>query len=506
MIKKNIAKSYKGRILSLNPYLSLLFIIGVTAVIYLISFRLGHNWGGDFSQYIAQAKSIAEGYDFPGKFIGTYGTFIYPWGFPLLLSPIYSIFGMNIFAMKIYVSLFFLLSLPVIFLLFEKKLGYTQTLLLVSVFALNPYFFYFKDSVLSDIPFFLFSLFSIFLIQQIVIEKNIWVNKFVSYSLIGFFMFFPYLIRSQGILLIPTLLVCQYISNGGAFKHVLISYLRSNKLEFIPYIIFTILVVIINNLFPNGGSAYLKHLFSGLTPTSVTRNINYYSVLISTFFGYLPIPKVFFAITIPFTALGIIKNVKKDYLYLVYIFFTFLLFIFWPYHQGLRFIFPILPFYMYFFLMGLSKISTSLFISGKFNPIKRNLVNIVAIILILGSCRSIVTTCFYYNIFNNPNIIEGPYTVESSEMFAYISKNTSEEDIIIFRKPKVMTLYANRMSKNIVNFDQIKESKADYFVYSEHFKNSYSQSIVFQIENYKEMFKLVFKNNKFTIYKIMPHL
>lgn len=487
-----------------KAYLFLFTIIGVTAVIYLTSFRPGHNWGGDFSQYIAQAKSIAEGYEFPGKFIGTYGTFIYPWGFPLLLSPIYSIFGLNIFAMKIYVSLFFLLSLPVIFLIFKEKLGYIQTLLLVSIFALNPYFFYFKDSVLSDIPFFFFSLFSIFLIQQIVIERKMWVNKFASYLLIGFFVFFSYLIRSQGILLIPTLLLCQYISNRSSLKQGLISYLRANKLEFIPYITFIIFVLLINNLFSNGGNAYLKHLFSGLTLTSITRNINYYSVLISTFFGYLPIPKVFFGITIPFTVLGIIKNIKRDYLYLMYTFFTFLLLVLWPFQQGLRFIFPILPFYIYFFFVGLSKIPTSLLISGKFNPIKWNLVNIVAVILILGSCRTIVTTCFHYNIFNNPNIIEGPYTVESSKMFDYISENTSEEDIIIFRKPKVMTLYANRISKNIVDLDQIKESKADYFVYSETYKNSYDSSIVSQIENHKEGFKLVFQNNKFKIYKIMP--
>lgn len=487
-----------------KAYLFLFAIIMLTAVIYLISFRPGHHWGGDFSQYIAQAKSIAEGYEFPGKFIGTYGTVIYPWGFPLLLSPIYSLFGLNIFAMKIYISLFFLLSLLMIFLLFQKKFAYTQTLLLVSIFALNHYFFLFKDKISSDIPFFPFSLFSIFLIQQIVIERKIWMNKFASYLLIGFFMFFSYLIRSQGILLIPTLLVCQYISNRGSFKQDIISYLRANKLEIIPYIIFAILAILANNILPNGGSFYLKHLFSELTPTSIIKNIYYYSTLTSTFFGLPSISKVFFGITIPFAVLGIIKNVKKDYLYLVYIFFTFLFLIIWPGHYRFRYIVPILPFYMYFFFVGLSKIPTSLFIPGKFNPTKWNLLNIAAIILILVSCVMLGFSCFTSHIFDDSNIIEGPYTVESKKMFNYISKNTSEGDIIIFEKSRVMTLYTNRISKGIVNFDQLMESKADYFVYSERFKSSYSPSIISQIENHKERFKLVFQNNKFKIYKIMP--
>lgn len=488
-----------------KAYMFLFAIIGLTAVIYLTSFMTGHKWGGDFSQYIAQAKSIAEGYDFPGKFIGTYSTFVYPWGFPLLLSPIYFLFGLNILAMKIYVGLFFLLSLLVIFLLFEKKFGYIQTLLLVSIFALNPYFFQFKDNVLSDIPFFFFSLFSIFLIQQIVVERNMWVNKFVSYLLIGFFVFFSYLIRSQGIYLIPTLLVCQYISNRSSLKQDFISYLGSNKLEFIPYIIFVILAVLANNKFSNGGSGYFRIFFSNLTLTSIIGNIYYYSTLISMFFGNLSISMVLFGITIPFVVLGIIKNAKKDYLYLVYTFFTFLLLILWPGHYRFRLIFPILPFYMYFFFVGLSKIPTSLFIHGKFNLLNWNLVNIVAIILILGSCMGIGIYCFRYPAFYNSNIIqEGPYTVESSNMFDYILKNTSEEDIIIFRKHRVMTLYTNRISKNIVDFNQIMESKADYFVYSEHFKYCYSPSIISQIENHEERFKLVFQNNKFRIYKTMP--
>ena len=480
-------------------YILLFIIVALTAAIYLISFRPGHDWGGDFSEYIAQAKSISEGYDFPGKFVGTYGSFIYPWGFPLLLSPIYSLFGLNIFAMKVYVSLFFLLSLPVIFLLFKRKLISTQILLLVTIFALNPHFFDFKDNVLSDIPFFFFSLLSIFLIQEIIVNKKIWINKFVSYSLIGFFIFCSYLIRSQGILLIPTLSVCQYVSNRKFFKQKLIPYIRSNKSEFIPYIVFIALGIVINNIFPRGGSGYYEQLLQNLTITSVIRNIYYYTVLISDFFGIKSISKVLFGITIPFVTLGIIKNAKEDYLYLIYVFFTLLLFIFWPYQQGLRFIFSILPFYMYFFFVGLSKTPTSLFIPDKFNPLNWNLVNIAGVMLILYSY--LYTGAIYYR--HHSSVIEGPYAAESIEMFDYISTNTSEKDIIAFRKPRVMTLYTDRASlwfNKLNKFDQTINSKANYLVYKEHLP---APLLITIVENNKESFELVFQNNKFKIYKII---
>lgn len=480
-------------------YIILFIIIALTGTIYLISFRPGHNWGGDFSEYIAQAKSISEGYDFPAKFVGTYGSFRYPWGFPLLLSPIYSLFGLNIFAMKVYVSLFFLLSLPVIFLLFKRKLTSIQALLVVTIFALNPYFFSFKDNVLSDIPFFFFSLLSIFLIQEIIINKKIWVNSFVSYLLIGFVIFCSYLIRSQGILLIPTLLGCQYISNRNLFKRNLIRYIRSNKAELIPYIVFIILGVVINNTFPRGGSGYYEQLLQNLTITSVIRNIYYYTVLISDFFGTASISKVLFGITIPFVTVGIIKNAKEDYLYLIYVFFTLLLIILWPYHSGLRFIFSTLPFYMYFFFVGLSKTPTSLFIPDKFNPLNWNLVNIAGIMLILYSC--LYTGFIYYR--DHSSVIQGPYTAESIEMFNYISTNTSVKDMIIFGKPRVMKLFTDRKSlwlNKFNKFDQITNSKANYLVYGEHMSNPLLITI---IEDNKESFELVFQNSKFEIYKII---
>ena len=68
-----------------------------------------HNWGGDFSQYIAQAQALINGTiptqianntlmmslnDFP------YGPNVYPWGYPLLLAPVLAIFGENLAALK----------------------------------------------------------------------------------------------------------------------------------------------------------------------------------------------------------------------------------------------------------------------------------------------------------------------------------------------------------------------------------------------------------------------
>jgi hypothetical protein len=99
-------------------YIILLAIILSVFLINAISFREGHNWGGDFPQYIAQAKSLNDGtidkllenstFRYEKSDSALLSPKLYPWGFPILLAPIYHFFGFNIFAMKFFVNLFFL--------------------------------------------------------------------------------------------------------------------------------------------------------------------------------------------------------------------------------------------------------------------------------------------------------------------------------------------------------------------------------------------------------------
>jgi hypothetical protein len=79
-------------------------LLGITALILCCTLTNGHNWGDDFSAYIMQAKSIIELN--PRSFIEAnrftvenssypFGTIVPPWGFPVLLTPFYAVFGLK---------------------------------------------------------------------------------------------------------------------------------------------------------------------------------------------------------------------------------------------------------------------------------------------------------------------------------------------------------------------------------------------------------------------------
>ena len=93
---------------------------------FFINIKSSHDWGDDFAQYIHQAKNITAGipqqqtgYIYNPEFHHL-GPPAYPVGFPLLLAPVYAIFGNSIKHFDIYIS-FFLLGFALLMFYFLHK-------------------------------------------------------------------------------------------------------------------------------------------------------------------------------------------------------------------------------------------------------------------------------------------------------------------------------------------------------------------------------------------------
>lgn len=139
----------------------------------------GHNWGGDFSQYIAQAIALADNNIALQIANNTYiiensplrnglGPHIAPWGVSLLLAPIYKIFGFNLIAFKMLIVAIYGIFVFVFYRFCERFLEWRFCVIATMLFALNPMFLSFCNNIISDIPFLLFSFLSVVFFGKII--------------------------------------------------------------------------------------------------------------------------------------------------------------------------------------------------------------------------------------------------------------------------------------------------------------------------------------------------
>lgn len=497
--------------------LSLILFIGL--LINITTVTNGHNWeNSDFAGYIMCARSIVDGtvkelFSMDRFLIENsnkdVGTIIGPWGFPVLLSPVYYFFGLDIYAMKVYVSLFFLLSLWIIFLIFQDRLSYTENLLLVASLAFNPWFFDFKENILSDIPFLFFSLLSLFLIKRFIILNKIWINKLFSFSLIGILIFISYNIRTVGLILLPILLSVQYIENRSSTTNN--ASILSDKSNYIPYLIFIIFSVVMFMTLPGGEttSIYVSNL-SKLNFSRMIFDIKYYTVLPSRFFPFLflnmhgygfeynKFSLVIYAVMLLFVFLGMVKNLKNDYMFFLYILLTLPVILLFSSRQGFRLLIPVFPFFLYFLYKGLSALTLSLELVDDYNHLKIRAVSLFGFGLVLVSLFYIAHPSFKNFIPDKTETSGTSFSNDSVELFEFIKTNTDKTDSIIFFNPKVMSLFTNRRSFDLsaytFKFEQLFTTPAKYIAYDKK-----DNAFKLTVQDLRNNFECPFENETFLL-------
>lgn len=453
---------------SAQENLSLFILVLLAIVAQVFSWSSGHNWGDDFSAYIMQAISLAEGttYEFIVRNAFTInnslyplGPVSYPWGFPILLAPVFILFGLNIIAFKGVVLLFFSGFLVTLWVLFKKELALIDRIIFVAFFAFNPMFLKFGDNVLSDTPFLFFSTFSFLIFSKLHKAKSRHVLYWLSF-LLGLSFAVSTAIRTNGILLPLTYFIMLLLVLSRSFlsltrifdiQWLSISETRPAHKFFIyllPLTIFTTSSWLFGKLLPDYQVSHLSY-FKHITIRSIFINVFYYGQLIKDFFGYqFPGNLIIYLLSIPLLFFGLRKKWRNSTPILIYVVLTLALYILWPGRQGLRFLFPVLPFYLYFVFIGFIAIAHqryyfSIRVFRRISITKTRIMSAVLGILILQSSWQI-----YQSVLRERNggLVHGPYSNEAIEMFAFVRQNVQQNEVVVFRKPRAMRLFTDRDS------------------------------------------------------------
>lgn len=478
-----------------NLIYSLIFSV-VLATVFLVcvmNHYEGQSWGDDFSLYLNQARSIVEGtiektvadnrFAVTNSTISTFSPESYPWGFPLLLAPLYWIFGLDYTVFKIFEALMLVAFLGAFYVLLENKLKNPHRLVLVSFVGLNHLFIYYTNHVLSEIPFLFFSTLTLYAIQKAEEKKftlalNLWV---------GGLMLFTFFIRTEGIALVAALFSYQLFIflNRKPFNlydfRLLIIYIS-------PFLVFIILYFLTKLVFPAGFTSHLSFLEHYKFEISL-QNMEMTFKLLGLYLNqHINLVSLVLVVLVFF--IGIICRWREDFLFVSYWFAVLGILFIWPFFWD-RYMYALIPLFCYFFVRGLERCSLFFFS-------KNYSLHFLSVLLILNLYPLGVRTS---DSLKNKTGVNGPEIPESQQMFEFIRANVPQEEVVIFGLPRLMNFYTLR--KSVFIFDNLENVRrtGNYLVIFKNWNHD------FQIRNHQRIphhngFQTVFENDSFIIYRI----
>lgn len=445
-----------------------MLIVTLSAALALGCFTNGHDWGDDFAGYISQASSLIH--HTVGESVARtaftmqqsswpYAPIAYPWGFPVLLAPAYmACGGLNIFCLKLLNIPLFVLFLVVFSLLVARRLPLVDAALILSVMAFNPVLLQFLNNVLSDIAFLFASTWAVLLIDRYIVDPARAEGSPAGNVRLGVVIFFACFLRVNGLVLVPTLALTQAIVWRRHVGPSRADWRRALRIAAIPYEVFGALAIAARLLFPAGEAAYIAH-FRGMSVKSMLSNLSTYAVTPVEFFAPIPAAGIAYGAIVAFALVGVVRRHREDVHLLVYAGLMALLLIVWPDQEGLRYLYPLLPFLVYFGYRGMQTVAFT--VAGRHRRSGVSLTRAVwafvaALFLIVSFDKARANVA----IDRAPE--DGPFRPASTELFEWIKARTPPDSAVAFFKPRVMTLMTGRRALLIDTCDQL--GKAEYVV------------------------------------------
>ncbi len=515
----------RDREVAFRPEILLLPVLVVSATLLVGGLRPDHDWGGDFAAYIMQAQSLAEGtvdgyiesseHTLRGS-ARQIGPVAYPWGFPLLLAPVYALFGIDMIALKAPVVASYLLFLVALWFGFARYHSPGWRLVLVALFAVNPLLLGFTDHVLSDIPFLLLSTVCLLLMGRSVVDRRPILSPVGDRVVIGVAIALACAFRTVGLLLLPALVAAQLGGgwpslrprvpaggtegstdpsfSGGAIppgraRHVLVAAL--------PYAVCILVVSLTAAVLPSGGGSYSRFLEEpGLS--WLVRNAAYYLVVPSSFFHGAGYPVLVYGATLPLAIAGLIHRRRTDAHVLVFGLLTLATVVAWPERQGLRFVFPLLPFYVSFTITGLeAAVRHSPEVDVRF----RRVVAATAVALVVLGFAATSAALAASSFAARRSSVSGPYLEPAQQMFAFVRQRIPPDAVVAFFKPRVLRLYTGRAGFMTDRPELLPAADFLCFYLGD---DAYDQITAEQLEAARSSGRLVpvYRNAAFEIYRV----
>jgi dolichyl-phosphate-mannose-protein mannosyltransferase len=468
----------------------------IVAVFYLLTIRQGHDWGDDFSQYIQHAVNVAHGTSYTEtRYLynpdnPSIGPRQYPPGFPVALAPVVRAFGLDLQPMKAEEVLFFVAALLLIHRLIQPLMPPAASAAVVLAVGLNPYFWDFKDQILSDLPFLFFFFATLLCVTRAhEMERSARLRHVLS-ALGGVAMYASYATRVIGIVLLPTLVISDFIQHRWLTKETRLAIGTFTVLAALQYVLLT------------RDTSYTDLL--AISSSLILANVMSYAGWLADIWanGYASLPqKLLFLATVALALIGYVSlwRQPRATLFAVAPLFYLMVIAVWPLVQGTRFLIPVIPIFIACTVLGALSIDRAIARHWR----KSNLV--LSVLFALVS----VTYIARYSTLPFGRLQEGIGKPESVQLFDFVRTSTRRDDVIVFSRPRALSLFGertvtppSRSADPCELWRYIRQVRAGYLVTGPGAANDEAKFLATFVRDFAPNLREVMRNADVAVYRV----
>jgi 4-amino-4-deoxy-L-arabinose transferase-like glycosyltransferase len=413
-----------------------LLLAGAIGVFFLATTRRGLPWMDDYAQYLMHAINIARGrpYAVPGYIYNPAypytGPAVYPPVFPLVLAPIYRLFGLDLRVMKGLLITAFCGFVFLIFLLFRRRLGGRAALAAAALTGLNPVFWDFKDNLYPDFLFLFFAFCAMHVFDKARDREKAGARWLPAALASGLLLYLAYGTRTVGALLAAAFLAADLARGRGRPSRTLLCSGAA-----------ALACALAQNALVPSGAGYLVEALSWLNGlplrVMVLGNAATYSGLLASLFDNAYFPPAAWALCAAsalLAAAGYYARAREEFgVPEAYTALNLAFLLFCPLTDGARYGFPLIPLLAYYAFLGWRALAARLKPPGR------------AWAVLLPALVALSYAGVYWRAPYG-GLRGGATGPQARELFAFISARTAPGDVVVFRKPRSLLFFTGRSS------------------------------------------------------------
>jgi len=419
---------------SLYDRLTWVFVT-IIAGSYFFGLTPGHIFAqDDFAAYIMHAENLIEGKPYTQiRYVpNPQAPWVspangYPPAYPLLLAPVFWQRGLDFHAMKIATVLTFAIFLGAFAIWIRPLVSPHMRVLAIPLVGLSPAFWTYRDFISSEFPYLMFSFLALLAIRQATVNRAADHWHFGQALLVAALLYACYATRTIGIAL-PIALACKELTERRRFSRFLIL-----TLAMLAALIGLQAALLTS---PTGyiGASHISAVSALSNLWSYTKSITF-----AWQNGFSKVAQGLLGLVL--TACGAIAFVRRNrsqasieaWYLLAYL----AILIAWGTQIGIRGLLPILPIYLIYILMGISDWAE------RMRPTTARIFVTAAtfciVVTYVGSLSQPIRSATAADV-NDPS---------AQELFSFLRAQTAPSDLLVFSKPRTISLFTNRMASSL---------------------------------------------------------